>query len=220
MYETVVNSSSTFWFAAWAVTLIDSILLLAPGEFVCFFRRDGNLELRIPRTPFVVRNRDLIVAPLSFFARPFFIGSINRPLAAGALRVEDLRRVAARSRWLGVHCYVAFAAVAAGPILTSHFGLSLALLCVVPALYLNALSAIILIVANRAHFDGIARSIPMTCFVLAIYPILAVNLYKHIIDRTRVVVDVRKIIEVDEDLRQRLRTNLESFDRAGSPGPD
>jgi hypothetical protein len=215
MIEGVLNSSSTFWFAAWAVTLIDSALLLAPGEFVVSFHRDGKLELRIPRTPFVVRNRELIITPVSFFARPFFIGSINDPRHAGAARFESLRQVAAQSRWLGVHCYVAFAALAAGPILTSQLGLALALLCVVPVLYLNALSAIILIVVNRRQLEGLAKSIPVTCFVLAVYPILAVNLYKHIIDRHRVVVDVRQLIEADAALRQRLRTNLENFDRPG-----
>jgi hypothetical protein len=211
--EAIASSSFALWLVALAIVLIDSILLLAPGEFAFCFRRDGRPDLRIPRTPFVMRNRDLVVTSVSFFARPFFVASVNLPQGANGVRLEDLRDIARRSRWLSVYCCVACVAIVAGPVLTAYFGIGLALLCTAPVLYLNALCAAIFLVANRKSLAGALRSVPLVCFELAVCPILAVNLYKHVIDRDRIF-DAREMIEADEQLEQRLQTNLENFDEA------
>ena len=42
---------------------------------------------------------------------------------------------------------------------------------------------------------------------------MAFNLYNHVIDRDRIF-DAREMIEADEQLEQRLQTNLENFDEA------
>src|SRR5262249_30722144 len=75
MLETIASSSFGFWTIAALIVVLDSIVLLAPGEFVFAFDRRGKATVRAAASPYLVRNKDLSFATLVFFARPFFVSS-------------------------------------------------------------------------------------------------------------------------------------------------
>ncbi len=79
MLEAIASSSFAFWSIAALIVVIDSVVLLTPGEFVFAFNRHGKPVVRAAATPYLVRNKDLSFAALVFFARPFFVSSATVP---------------------------------------------------------------------------------------------------------------------------------------------
>src|SRR5262249_18696621 len=79
MLETIASSGFGFWGIAGLIVVIDSVVLLTPGEFVFAFNRDGKPVVRAAATPYLVRNKDLSFASLTLFARPFFVSCVSVP---------------------------------------------------------------------------------------------------------------------------------------------
>jgi hypothetical protein len=212
MLETIASSSFTFWVVALVIIVIDSVVLLAPGEFAFVFDRRGRPAVRAPAAPYLVRNKDLSFA-LRFFARPFFVSSVNAPDASAAQLLE-LRRLAQRHRSINAYSAVTMGLlVVVGPALTVFVGISQALLMVLPVLYANAIVAVIDVAATRQSFDMPLRSFLFLAFEFIVCPALVANLNKRLIDRS-VVPNTFQLIGDDQALQARIRSNLEFLDLA------
>jgi hypothetical protein len=207
--ETIASSWFGFWAVAIVIVLIDSATLVSPGEFAFAFDRQGEPRVRIPAAPFMVRQRDLMLASLSYFARPFFVSSIHSPDDRGA-GLAALRTLAARCRPMCAYSYVAAAVlVVVGPLASLYVGVGPTLLGALPALYLNAVVALLAIFVTRRDFNLSAGPFAALAFELIVCPALVVNLNKRLIDRARVTPSTLHLIGRDEELRRRLNQNLE-----------
>jgi hypothetical protein len=149
MLEAIASSSFGFWSIAALIVVIDSVVLLSPGEFVFAFNRRGGPVVRAAATPYLVRSKDLSFASLIFFARPFFVSSVTiREVPDDEL--VALARQASQHRSIYLYSAVtAFLLVAAGPALTTLLDISSALLVVLPVLYANAIIALADVIAAR-----------------------------------------------------------------------
>ncbi len=210
MLEAIANSWFGFWTAALVIVLVDSATLLAPGEFAFAFDRDGRPRLRIPTAPFLIRQKDLLIAALKYFATPFFVASVAAPDALDAARLAELRATAARCRAMCAYSYVTAAAlVVVGPVASLTLGIGVALLGILPVLYLTAALALMAIFVTRQDFGLTGGKFASLAFELIVCPALVVNLNKRLVDRTRVVPNAFLLIGDDETLRRQIDANLE-----------
>lgn len=204
------NSWFGFWAVAIVIVLLDSASLIAPGEFAFAFDRQGAARVRIPAAPFMVRQKDLMLASLSYFARPFFVSSIHSPDDRGDAGLAELRALSARCRPMCAYSYLAAAIlVGVGPLASLFFGIGLTLLATLPVLYLNAMVALLAIFVSRSDFNLSTGQFASLAFELIVCPALAVNLNKRLIDRARLVPSTLRLIGRDERLLQRLNANLD-----------
>jgi hypothetical protein len=207
MLETIASSSFGFWSIAVLIVVIDSAVLLAPGEFVFGFDRHGKAVVRAAASPYLVRGKDLSFATLIYFARPFFVSSATAPDIAE----EDLAALRRASQLRSVYLYsavTAFLLLAAGPALTAFLGIPTALLIVLPVLYANALVALVDIVAARREFKLSSKALSALAFELIVCPVLVTNLNKRLVDRS-VVPNTFQLVGDDRALQDRIRANLE-----------
>jgi len=207
MLEAVANSSFGFWTIAALIVVLDSIVLLAPGEFAFAFDRRGKAAVRAAASPYLVRNKDLSFA-LAFFARPFFVSSAAVP----DVSEEELDALAGRaSQHRSIYLYsvvTAFLLLAAGPGLTAFLGVPTALLIVLPALYANAIVALIDVIAARRQFKLSGKALWSFAFELIVCPVLVTNLNKRLLDRS-VVPNTFQLVGDDRALQSRIKANLE-----------
>jgi len=206
MLEAVANSSCGFWTIAALIVVLDSIVLLAPGEFAFAFDRRGKAAVRAAASPYLVRNKDLSFA-LVFFARPFFVSSAAVPDVSEG----ELEALARASKHRSIYLYsvvAAFLLLAAGPGLTAFLGVPTALLIVLPALYANAIVALIDVVAARRQFKLAGKALWSLAFELIVCPVLVTNLNKRLLDRS-VVPNTFQLVGDDRALQSRIKANLE-----------
>ena len=210
MLESIAHSPLGFWIIALIIVVLDSAVLLAPGEFAFAFDTNGRPRLRIPAAPFVVRNKDLMFTAGTYFARAFFVSSIASPQHADAAQLDELRRLAARCRAMCAYSYVTAAVlILAGPAASLYVGISLALVGALPILYLNAIVTLLAVFVARRDFDMSPRRLGSLAFELLVCPALVVNLNKRLVDRTRIVPNTAQLIGADEALLRRVEANLD-----------
>jgi len=184
MLETIASSSSGFWIVALLIVVLDSILLLAPREFAFAFDRRGRPSVRAAATPFLVRQRELSFAALGFFARPFFISSV-RAGDVSEVQLVEMRRRALQHRSIYAYSVVTMTLlIVVGPTLTVFFGISAALLMVLPILYANAIAAVIDVGLTRASFNIPLKGFLFLAFEFIVCPALVANLNKRLLDRS------------------------------------
>jgi hypothetical protein len=202
----------SFWAVAFLIVAFDSIVLLAPGEFAFSFGRDGRARLRIAAIPFLIRARELIILAVSFFARPYFISSVNAS-DIGEKQLAGLRILANRQRSIATFSVLTVAlAFIAGPILTAQIDIGHALLAVLPFIYLNALVAVTVIAAARKAWRIAPKNVFYIAFELLVCPVLVVNLNKRLAYRAAAVPNTYQLIGADGHARTRILQNLEFHD--------
>jgi hypothetical protein len=210
MLETIASSWFGFWAIAIVIVLLDSATLIAPGDFAFAFDRQGKPRLRLPAAPFLVRQKDLMLASLAYFAQPFFISSIHVADDSRDAGLVELRALAGRCRAMCAYSYLAAAMlVVVGPVASLYFGIVLTLLAALPVLYLNAVVALLAIFMTRGDFNLSNRQFAALAFELIVCPVLVVNLNKRLIDRARLVTSTLHLIDRDQTLLRRLNANLE-----------
>src|SRR5262245_46212523 len=211
MLETVASSSYGFWVVALLIVILDSILLLAPGEFAFAFDRRGRPAVRAAATPFLVRQRELSFAALSFFARSFFMSSVRTGNVSEA-QLLDMRRQAGRHRSIYAYSVVATALlIVVGPALSVLFGIGGALLMVLPVLYANAIAAVIDVGLTRKSLNIPLSGFLYLAFEFIVCPALVVNLNKRLLDRS-VLPNTLQLVGDDKALLARISSHLEYLD--------
>jgi hypothetical protein len=208
MLEAIASSSFAFWSIAALIVVIDSVVLLTPGEFVFAFNRHGKPVVRAAATPYLVRSKDLSFASLIFFARPFFVSSATvREVPDDELAA--LARQAAQHRSIYLYSAVtAFLLVAAGPALTSLLDISSALLVVLPVLYANAIIALADVIAARRELKLSHKALLSLAFEFIACPVLVISLNKRLLDRS-IVPNTLQLVGGDQALQHRIKANLE-----------
>ena len=207
MLETIASSSFGFWTVAALIVVLDSIVLLAPGEFAFAFDRRGKATVRAAASPYLVRNKELSFATLIFFARPFFVSSATAP----DVSEEELGALARQASHRSVYLYsavTAFLLLGAGPTMTAFLGIPTALLIVLPALYANAIVALIDVTLARRQLKLSGKSLSSLAFELIVCPVLVINLNKRLLDRS-VVPNTFQLVGDDHALQSRIKANLE-----------
>jgi hypothetical protein len=208
MLEAIASSSFAFWSIAALIVVIDSVVLLTPGEFVFGFDRHGKPAVRAAATPYLVRNKDLSFASLIFFARPFFVSSATvREVPDDELTLLGRQAAAQRSIYL-YSVVTAFLLVAAGPALTALRDISSALLVVLPVLYANAVIALADVIAARRELKLSRKALLSLAFEFIVCPVLVTNLNKRLLDRS-IVPNTLQLVGVDQALQHRIKANLE-----------
>jgi hypothetical protein len=208
MLETIASSSFGFWSIAVLIVVLDSIVLLAPGEFAFAFDRRGRVAVRAAASPYLVRSKELSFASLIFFGRSFFVSSATAPDASEE-ELNALARQASHHRSVYLYSAVtAFLLLAAGPVLTVFLGISIALLVVLPALYANAIVALIDVTLARQQLKLSGKALSSLAFELIVCPVLVTNLNKRLLDRS-VVANTFQLVGDDRALQSRIRANLE-----------
>jgi hypothetical protein len=208
MLEAIASSSFGFWSIAALIVVIDSVVLLTPGEFVFAFNRHGKPVVRAAPTPYLVRSKDLSFASLIFFARPFFVSSVTiREVPDDEL--VALARQASQHRSIYLYSAVtAFLLVAAGPALTTLLDISSALLVVLPVLYANAIIALADVIAARRELRLSRKALLSLAFEFIVCPVLVINLNKRLLDRS-IVPNTLQLVGGDQVLQHRIKANLE-----------
>jgi hypothetical protein len=208
MLEAVASSSFAFWSIAALIVIIDSVVLLTPGEFVFAFNRHGTPVVRAAATPYLVRNKDLSFASLIFFARPFFVSSATvREVSDDELAALARQAAAHRSIYL-YSAVTAFLLVIAGPALTALLDVSSALLVVLPVFYANAIIALADVIAARRDLNLSHKALLSLAFEFIACPVLVINLNKRLRDRS-IVPNTLQLVGGDQALQHRIKANLE-----------
>jgi hypothetical protein len=208
MLEAIASSSFGFWSIAALIVVIDSVVLLTPGEFVFAFNRHGKPVVRAAATPYLVRNKDLSFASLIFFARPFFVSSATvREVPADQLAMLGRQAAAHRSIYL-YSVVTAFLLVAVGPALTVLRDISSAMLVVLPVLYANALIALADVIVARQELKLSRKALLSLAFEFIVCPVLVTNLNKRLLDRS-IVPNTLQLVGADQALQHRIKANLE-----------
>jgi hypothetical protein len=208
MLEAVASSSFGFWSIAALIVVIDSALLLTPGEFVFGFNSEGKPVVRAAATPYLVRSKDLSFATLIFFARPFFVSSATVPVVSDD-ELAALARQARQHRSIYLYSVVtAFLLVAVGPVLTVVRDISSALLIVLPVLYANAVIALSDVIASRQELKLSRKALVSLAFEFIVCPVLVINLNKRLLDRS-IVPNTMQLVRGDQALQHRIKANLE-----------
>jgi hypothetical protein len=211
MFESIAESRLGFWAVALLIVVIDSIVLLKPGEFA-FHLVQGRPQLRIPRVPFVVRNREALSTLFSYFARAFFVSSLTTTARHDEDAWKRLTAIDALFQPFSLHAGLSLGLIVlAGPALSWWLGIGLALLTVLPLLYVNALAALAFAVLHRAALGLSPKALGMLALELLLCPVLVANLPKHVIDRTRVVPNTRALAGDDAALEAAITETLENF---------
>jgi hypothetical protein len=208
MLEAIASSSFAFWSIAALIVIIDSVVLLTPGEFVFAFNRHGKPVVRAAATPYLVRNKDLSFASLIFFARPFFVSSATvREVPDDELAALARQAAAHRSIYL-YSAVTAFLLVVAGPALTALLDVSSALLVVLPVFYANAIIALADVIAARRELNLSHKALLSLAFEFIACPVLVTNLNKRLLDRS-IVPNTLQLVGADQALQHRIKANLE-----------
>jgi hypothetical protein len=208
MLEAIASSSFAFWSIAALIVVIDSVVLLAPGEFVFGIDRHGKPAVRAAATPYLVRNKDLSFASLIFFARPFFVSSVAaREVSDDELALLGRQAAAHHSIYL-YSVVTAFLLVVAGPALTALRDISSALLVVLPVLYANAIIALADVIAARRELKLSRKALLSLAFEFIVCPVLVTNLNKRLLDRS-IVPNTLQLVGADQALQHRIKANLE-----------
>lgn len=208
MLEAIASSSFGFWSIAVLFVVFDSIVLLAPGEFAFAFDRRGKAEVRAAASPYLVRNKELSFASLIFFGRSFFVSSASAPDVSQE-ELNALARQASQHRSVYLYSAVtAFLLLAAGPVLTVFLGIPTALLIVLPAIYANAIVALIDVTLARRQLKLSGKVLSSLAFELIVCPVLVTNLNKRLLDRS-VVPNTFQLVGDDHALQSRIKANLE-----------
>jgi hypothetical protein len=208
MLEAVASSSFGFWSIAALIVVIDSVVLLAPGEFVFAFNRRGKPAVRAAATPYLVRNKDLTFAALVFFARPFFVSSATvREVPDDELAALARQASAHRSIYL-YSAVTAFLLAGAGPAVTALLDISSALLIVLPVLYANAIIALADVIAARRELKLSRKALLSVAFEFIVCPVLVINLNKRLLDRS-IMLNTLQLVGGDQALQHRIKANLE-----------
>jgi hypothetical protein len=208
MLETIASSSFGFWSIAALIVVVDSVVLLTPGEFVFGFNGHGKPVVRAAATPYLVRNKDLSFATLIFFARPFFVSCVSVPDVPDDELVA-LARQARQHRSIYLYSVVtAFLLVVMGPALTVLRDISSALLIVLPVLYANAIIALSDVIAARRELKLSRKVLLSLAFEFIVCPVLVTNLNKRLLDR-RLVPNTFQLVGSDQALQHRIKANLE-----------
>ncbi|MFL6974671.1 MAG: hypothetical protein ACJ8F2_22390 [Xanthobacteraceae bacterium] len=215
MLDAIASSSFGFWTIAALIVLIDSVVLLTPGEFVFGFDRHGKPVVRAAATPYLVRSKDLSFASLIFFARPFFVSSATvREVPDDELAA--LARQAFQHRSIYLYSAVtAFLLVVAGPVLAALLDISSALLVVLPVLYANAIIALADVIISRQELRLSRKALLSLAFEFIVCPALVTNLNKRLLDRS-IVPNTLQLVGGDQALQHRIKANLEFHEL---PGP-
>jgi hypothetical protein len=208
MLETIASSSFGFWSIAALIVVIDSVVLLTPGEFVFAFDGHGKPVVRASAAPFLVRHKDLSFATLIFFARPFFVSCAT----ASDVPDDELARLARQARQhRSIYLYsvvAAFLLVVMGPVLTVLRDISSALLIVLPVLYANAIIALSDVVVARRELKLSRKALVSLAFEFIVCPVLVINLNKRLLDRGTVP-NTLQLVGDDQVLQHRIKANLE-----------
>lgn len=130
--------------------------------------------------------------------------------------MSNLRRIARRCQPLGVHSVLALSLVAlVGPLLTWNFGISRALLNIIPLLYANAIALLVFIFIYRKVFAIGPSAYAYLAFEFLACPVLVVNLSKRLVGRADYMPNTRQLIAADADASARIEENFKNFDLPG-----
>ncbi len=212
MLDTLIDWQYSFWALAFLIAALDSIVLLPPGQFCFAFGGDGRPRVRTTMVPFLIRGRELMFAALSYFARPYFISSVNSA-NAGKAQLAELRLLAKSQRLVGL-CSVLAAGLTflAGPIVTAQRDIGNAILAVLPLIYANAAIAVIAVVAARKVWRLSGSNVFYIAFELLVCPVLVMNLNKRLAYRAVATPNTFQLIGGDSHVRERILANLEYQD--------
>lgn len=214
MLDSLLDWPYSFWALAFLIAALDSIVLLAPGQFCFAFGRDGRPVVRTTMVPFLIRGRELMFAAVSYFTRPYFVSSVNSA-NAGKAQLAELRILAKSQRLIGL-CSVLAAVLTffVGPIATARLDIGNAILTVLPLIYANAAIAVVAITASRKAWRISGQNTFYIAFELLVCPVLAINLNKRLAYRAAAVPNTFQLIGDDERARECIRANLEYQDVA------
>jgi hypothetical protein len=215
MIDAIANSTFGIWAVAALIAFLDSAALLNPGEFTFSLRADGEPKTRIPRSPFLLRNRELIFVLASYFLRSFHLSSISSPTMEQERELAYLGRAEAMFRALG---FVAAAALililVVGPIISVVYGPSFGFVCVTPLVYANSLVGLGMVFRNRTTFEMSNGDFARLVLELAVCPVLAINIVKRLTMRRTVVFDTWALIGDDSASRDLISSTLEQYGAA------
>jgi hypothetical protein len=213
MLHDVASSTIGFWSIALLIALIDSAVLLSAGEYTFRFHAEERIELRLPKSPYLVRNCELVFTLVSHFLRPFHLSSVDAEVASQAYQLIALRRLDAIHRglnWFAVTAFVLIAIV--GPTVSAAWGVSLAIVCVLPILYANSIAALAYIFRRKADLSVGPPDLWRLAFELLACPALTINVVKRLTMRRNLVLNTWELVGKNPVLRDRIKANLELFD--------
>jgi hypothetical protein len=209
MLDAIVTSSASFWVVAFLIVAADSAILLAPGEFAFCFDKQGQPHVRVHATPFLMRQREVLVSAVTFFGRPVLLSSVGVAAVAQA-QIEGLRRLTSCVQSLQLYALVpALLLFVVGPVLTALIGISRTLLLVVPIIYVNAACALICIAVMRHELQLQTRKLLYIIFEFAVCPPIVINIGKHLIDVRSILPNTLQLIGEDVAVRARIDANLD-----------
>jgi hypothetical protein len=212
-FAMIIISAIGFWAVALLIAMIDSAVLLSAGEYTFLFHADGRIELRLPRSPYLVRNCELVFTLVTHFLRPFHLSSIESKMALQPDKLLALRCVDAIQRvcsWLAAATFILIVIV--GPVVSAAWGVNLALVYVLPILYVNSIAALVYISRRRADLRLATPDLWRLAFELLACPALTINIVKRLTMRRNLVLNTWELAGKDADLRARINANLELFD--------
>lgn len=184
MFDFLSHSTLGFWIVAFLIITFDSTLLLPPSHFTFSFESRLNVRLRIVERPFLLRNKEPIIALFSYPASQFFISSLDEASCGKRLTQQALlreRRIASSARQLSHLSLLTLGlTILVGPVLSMQYGIDRALLAVAPVFYVSALFGAITLYANRSLFGFTRWNIAILSVELAVCPILIVNVFRRI----------------------------------------
>jgi len=217
MFYELANSRLGFWVVAVLIIIGDGALLLRPGEYLFSFKSDGKPSIRVPATPFIMRNRELILSSVLYFAVPFFLCTLDMNVEK-TKKLRHLHRMHRCCRSIAVFPVSTFVVTTIiGPSVALIYGNPIALTALLPVLYLNAIFALIFVYSKRHAFKIPPRYFVRLCFEFILCPALVTNLNKRITIRPILFVNASPLIHLDTTLQSRVQNNLDLFDTVTDP---
>jgi hypothetical protein len=184
MLEDIASSRLGFWIIASLMVAADSSFLLSPGKFAFSVSRSNLTDIRIPISPFLLRNKELVCSLLSFPFQIFFISYVESSERATIretfIAVDHFRRFARQNVIFSILSVCAIALLILGPCLAVTLGIQTSIVLVFPPFYLLALAASLLLWLRRQRIGLSNRDILKISAEITLCPVLVVNVPKRI----------------------------------------
>jgi hypothetical protein len=214
VFELLAHSALGFWIVALLIIVVDSSLILAPGRLTYAIGQRLNVTIRIVDYPFLMRGKEPVITLLTYPLAPFFISSIDqRPQGR-----DGVKRLLLKHKRLACNCgtLASLACVSlilvslVGPLISLQYGIERALIATLPAEYLTALFAAIIVYLNRSIYELNKTDLAHIALELLVCPILLVNIFKKIAVRQQVLCTMDLLDHFSKD-RNMLTKRLSAY---------
>src|SRR5262245_28312566 len=131
MLSDIASSSFGFWIVAAMIVAVDQAFLLAPGTFAFSVSAADRARLRVSKSPFTLRDKELVSSLLSFPFRLFFVCGADapkrKPRQAQRL-LARMHRLSGQNGPLTILSMLAALILIAGPFISASRGIGLSII--------------------------------------------------------------------------------------------